>query len=308
MTARALSYFFCALLWLGSVYELILIVIRAFRGSLRELPMIGALLTQPNPADQAAPIAILVIFGWILFEILLHVFRIANEFIATQPFQAAANSSSNSLLELGNVRPNSRAGRRALLFRQGLKSRSLHEAIPGMAALDAATLDGTYAFIRVYVWILPVIGFIGTAWGMSHAIGGFSDALKQTTEVQTLTARLSQLVIPGLANAFSTTILALLAAIIGHFCASVLQTAEQNGLNQLDQACVRILARLPSESETDLAPVVHLLQQLVEKLSQLGESGNQLSSAAVSLTQAAAAMEHSVNQPYHVTITRGDKQ
>ena len=55
---------------------------------------------------------------------------------------------------------------------------SLHDAIPAAAALDAGKLATSYTPLHVYAWILPVLGFIGTASGMASSIGGFSAALQ----------------------------------------------------------------------------------------------------------------------------------
>ena len=49
---------------------------------------------------------------------------------------------------------------------------SLHEAVPAAAALDAGSLAATYSPLNVYAWILPVLGFIGTASGMASASTG----------------------------------------------------------------------------------------------------------------------------------------
>jgi biopolymer transport protein ExbB/TolQ len=296
---------------MGCSYEYILIVIRAFRGGIAETPIVGSLLNQPLLEDRIAPIAILVVFGWVLIEILLHFARVAQEFFAVQAFQSAADIGTQGVQvnEMNKIPANSRAGSRAALFAQHIEPQNLHEAIAGMAALDAGTLDNSYSFIRVYVWILPVIGFIGTAWGMSHAIGGFGDALKGNLDIQSMTARLSQLVIPGLANAFSTTILALIGSIIAHFCASVIQSAEHTILNDLDKACVRLLAK--ATTGANFAPVIVALQQAVDRLGQIarqiniGPASVELSAAAKSLQSAAHEMQQAATAPYNVKVTRG---
>jgi biopolymer transport protein ExbB/TolQ len=307
MIGRFLSYMLCILIWLGCIYQLLLLLIRAARGNIGETPLIGRLLNQPLLADRIAPIAITVILGWILVEVLLHFIRVAREWQAVQFFQTVVAGDA----DLRKVPKNSRAGCRANLFIQRSQSLSLHETVPGMAALDAAALDNAYSFIRVYIWVLPVIGFIGTAWGMSHAIAGFGESLKGNLDVATMTARLSQLVIPGLANAFSTTILALTAAIIGHFCASVLQSAEHSVLSDLDQGCVRLLASVPTEpkASADLSNLAIGVQEAVEAIGRLdlGPAADQLSNAATAMQNAATEMQRAATAPYHVTVRRGDE-
>src|SRR5262249_38062476 len=112
-----------------------------------------------------------------------------------------------------------RALRRLVLIMQ-CKARgeesSLHEGLPAAAAVDASALAASYVPLQVYAWILPVLGFIGTAIGMAHAIGKFSEALRPAAGQIEVTTALSQGVIPGLSTAFETTILALATASI--FC------------------------------------------------------------------------------------------
>ena len=306
MTGRWISYLLCAVLWIGCVYELTLVAIRALRGTIAETPLIGTLLSKSAAADALAPTAIIIVFAWVLVEVFLHFIRVWREHNAALPFVSVSESESRGLplSELRRVPPRSRAGRRAALLVMGMAPEAIREAIPGFAAVDASAVESRYAFIRVYIWILPVIGFIGTAWGMSHAIAGFSDALKETSEIQTLTARLSQLVIPGLANAFSITILALVAAIVAHFCASAIHAGELAVLNRLDEASVRLLAKLPTSSQLDLVPVAVAIEQGVKQLAELRPAAAQLGAAAEALKSSASELVLSARLPYHVSITR----
>lgn len=305
MTGRTISYFLGILLWLGSVFQLLVIAINHMRGSLSGIPVLGPLLNHSLLADRVAPSAILFIFAWIQIELLLHFVRVFSEWRAVQLFRAAADDGA----ELRNVPPNSRAGRRAKLFTESSAPKSLHETVPGAAALDVAALDNAYAMIRVYVWVLPVVGFIGTALGMSHAIGGFGDSLRANLDAGGMTARLSQMVIPGLAGAFSTTILALATAIAAHFCASTLQTAEHAILNELDQACVRLLAKKPTaDTAEDFAALATAVRRAVERVAQLdlGPAASELSRAAQAMQAAALELQRAATAPIHVTVKRGD--
>ena len=75
---------------------------------------------------------------------------------------------------------------------------SLHDAVPAAAALDASKLAASYTPLNVYAWILPVLGFIGTASGMASSIGGFSTALQgRQGQIEALANELGQKVIPG---------------------------------------------------------------------------------------------------------------
>ncbi len=77
-------------------------------------------------------------------------------------------------------------------------------------------LRGSYALSRFMVWAIPIIGFIGTVWGISNGISHFSDAMTATSSVTDVSAMLKEslpLVTHSLATAFDTTLLALLLSV-----------------------------------------------------------------------------------------------
>jgi len=308
---------------------MIMIIVRFFQGKPEETPLFGRLLR--HGSDSFAAIAVLAVLGWLLIESFLHVVRIWRERSAIQQIKGVAPER----LLYSKVSLRSRAGRRTKLAMDHYFSAPeyLHDALPAAAALDAGALESTYSLTKVYVWILPVIGFIGTAWGMSHAIGGFSQALGETKDVTVLADRLGQLVIPGLANAFSITILALGAAIVAHFWVTTVQAADQEALDELDRASVTMLAKIPKGQfgtgiGGNIPPeTLQILQALVEQLRQiaykldlddaaqrLSEAADQISVAANEtrlaaddVGKAAEVLKDSVSMPYHITVTRGNR-
>ena len=319
MRSRRLSYGVAALLWLATVFELALIPIRAFQGALADVPVFGRLLTQPEWADRLPPIAILAVLAWVLIDVLLHVARVSRERWAVQELSAGTESA------LGKIPATLRAGRRAKLVLEHRGSPDyLYEALPAVAAVDAGGFDNAYSLTKAYIWILPVLGFIGTAMGMAHAIGGFSLALGETSEIKVLADRLGQLVIPGLASAFSTTIVALGAAIVGHFCLTNVQAWDAEALDDLDRASIALLAGVPrsaqgSGSGGDVSRVVEGLRRVAEELAQmigkldltepaaqLTRAAGDMHAAAAQVSKASQTLQDSALAPYHVTITRGN--
>jgi len=197
-----------------------------------------------------------------------------------------------------------RAGKRLRIISEALRRGpgSLHEAVPAAAALDAEELENRYVMGRAYVWILPVLGFIGTAWGMSQAIAGFSEGLAagEGQGIQFLADRLAQLVIPNLSNAFFITMLALGASAIGHYCLTKVHWWDSEVLRDLDQSCARVLASWPKPAENLENAVVALAvasQGVVQAAAKLSE-------AAAAMEHAAAAMHATATRPYYITLTR----
>lgn len=77
-------------------------------------------------------------------------------------------------------------------------------------------MRGSYSLPRFMVWAIPIMGFIGTVWGISNGIAHFSDAMTSTSSVTDVSAMLKEnlpLVTNSLATAFDTTLLALLLSI-----------------------------------------------------------------------------------------------
>ena len=317
MTSTKLSYLLAAVLWAASSFELCLTALRAFQGTLSAVPVIGVIFSNGGAADRVVPELVLGVFGWVLLLVFFRCFRVSQEKVAVLQLQAV------SLDALPQIPLRLRAGRRAQLLRDSQETPTLlHESVPALAGLDAGALDNNYSVTKAYIWILPVLGFIGTAWGMSHAISGFSQALKETSDAAVLTARLSQLVIPGLANAFSITMLALGASIVAHFCVTTLQSWDIAVLHDLDQACVTLLAKIPRGNvrsgggelgSSDGTPrIVELLEHMETQLevitNQLDFDGaaSRLSESAADVTEAARSLKASVSAPYHITITRSE--
>lgn len=78
---------------------------------------------------------------------------------------------------------------------------------------DASAVDSSYTVIRALIWTIPILGFIGTVIGLSDAIGSFTDVLNQTgSDAAGIKSKLGP-VVGGLATAFETTLVALVAAV-----------------------------------------------------------------------------------------------
>ena len=88
------------------------------------------------------------------------------------------------------------------------------------------------------VWAIPILGFIGTVWGISNGIAHFSDAMTATNSVTDVSSMLKDnlpLVTNSLATAFDTTLLALLLSVPLMMTMICLEKREEAYLIQLDQ-------------------------------------------------------------------------
>ena len=99
-------------------------------------------------------------------------------------------------------------------------------------------MKGSFALSRFMVWAIPIMGFIGTVWGISNGIAYFSDAMTSTNSVTDVSAMLKEslpLVTSSLATAFDTTLLALLLSIPLMMLMLSLEKNEEAYLLDLDE-------------------------------------------------------------------------
>jgi len=84
------------------------------------------------------------------------------------------------------------------------------------AEIENEHLQNSYSLPRFFVWALPIIGFIGTVWGIGLSISFFSDTMGASQSGASVSTMLQQnipLVTKGLSTAFDTTLLALVLSL-----------------------------------------------------------------------------------------------
>ena len=119
---------------------------------------------------------------------------------------------------------------------------------------DESVMETSFNLIRGLVWAIPILGFIGTVSGLSIAIGGFGRVLTQTEDPSKLIGSL-QGVTGGLATAFETTLLALIAALLVQMAMTFQKKQEEEFLDECTEYCQReVLSRIAhSEPGSDNA-------------------------------------------------------
>lgn len=136
------------------------------------------------------------------------------------------------------------------------------------AEIDYNNVGSSYMSLKVLIWAIPIMGFVGTVLGISLAVGSLSGALSGSEDMSALKDSLQHL-FSGLGTAFNTTLVALLMSMIIKFPMSSLQKSEDGLLNWVDEYCnENLLRRLhdgrasdPTESVADL----NLFRKAVEE-------------------------------------------
>ena len=161
--------------------------------------------------------------------------------------RSICQSWSDSLTQLPAAARSSRLVRRLeeLLQRQVRRgnARQLADDLREVAGRDSDDAHDSLQLVRIIVWAIPMLGFLGTVIGITQTLGGldFSDG---TAAVDRLKS--------GLYVAFDTTALGLVLSVVAIFLQFPVEQAEQNVLSVIDRRSGELLAaHLPDPSADD---------------------------------------------------------
>lgn len=107
--------------------------------------------------------------------------------------------------------------------------------------IDSNRIGGSYTLLKVFLWAIPILGFIGTVQGLSQAVSSLSAG---STDPEALKASINNLT-SGLGVAFDTTLLGLVLSMIMSFPMAAMQKNEEETLTLIDAFCAeKLLPRL----------------------------------------------------------------
>jgi len=110
------------------------------------------------------------------------------------------------------------------------------------SGIDASNVAGSYTILKVFIWAMPILGFIGTVMGVSSAVSGLSATLENAADVSAVTSSMKG-VFGGLGTAFDTTLLALIMSMIVKIPTSAMQKSEDGLVTIADEYCNENLLR-----------------------------------------------------------------
>ncbi len=129
--------------------------------------------------------------------------------------------------------------------------------------IDANRSGGSYSLLKVFLWAIPILGFIGTVQGLSTAVSALS--MGDTGDPESLKASINSLT-GGLGVAFDTTLLGLILSMFMSFPMAAVQKKEDETLTLIDAFCTEKL--LPKLNDSRNAATSELLEQ-AESIPQL---------------------------------------
>lgn len=134
--------------------------------------------------------------------------------------------------------------------------------------MDIYVADSSYKANRLYIWAMPLLGFVGTVFGVSAGIGGFADFLRGEVTSDMIKVQVG-LITEGLAVAFYCTLLGLVTAGIAAFPSLGAEKKEEEILSGIDEYVEdRLLSRMPSNVES-LMPTedIQAMRKGIERMS-----------------------------------------
>lgn len=129
--------------------------------------------------------------------------------------------------------------RKALEFFEGRQNvADVSTLMSSQSAIDGSRIMGSYIIVRAFLWAIPLLGFIGTVVGLSHAISGMS--FSNVEDVSKIVGSINN-VTSGLGTAFDATLLGLVFAVVLNFPLNSLAKHEEEALNDIDAYCNEVL-------------------------------------------------------------------
>lgn len=171
--------------------------------------------------------------------------------------------------------------------------------------IDANRSSGSYSLLKVFLWAIPILGFIGTVMGLSVAVSSL--AMGDTADPEALKASINSLT-GGLGVAFDTTLLGLILSMLMSFPMAAVQKKEDETLTLIDAFCTEKLLPKLNDSRNAasglLVEQADSIPQLVASLARAHETFLiNLNESTRQLKESGAAMKQSLDSNQKVIET-----
>jgi flagellar motor component MotA len=152
------------------------------------------------------------------------------------------------------------------LFEKRNNNAEVSSLLTAQSDIDANRSTGSYILLKVFLWAIPILGFIGTVQGLSIAVGNLD--MNNTADPEAIKGAIGKLT-GGLGIAFDTTLLGLVLSMIMSFPMAAMQKREEETLTLIDAFCTEKL--LPRLNDSDSAASHELLAH-AESLPEFARS------------------------------------
>jgi len=175
-------------------------------------------------------------------------------------------------------------GRRVQWLLQHLETNDparAHELIRHQSDLEVDSAASGYRVVKLLIWAMPILGFIGTVLGISLAVGGFANFLTTTVNIDEISRVTTELgaVASGLSFAFDTTLIGLVGGLTASVISTGVQSREESVLTRLEELGLRLIENTtPGEAKASAtaasfaaAPSEEIEKLMREKTQELSK-------------------------------------
>ena len=160
--------------------------------------------------------------------------------------------------------------------RRSGSAETLDEELKYLADLDAGRAYADYDLVRMFIWAIPILGFLGTVIGIAQAMGNLTPEALEDSLPQ---------VMAGLNVAFDTTKLALALCIVLFFAQFLVSRADNALLAQVDRRVEEELVgrfeRISDGPDGQLAAVRRMIEALIDSTDGLVRRQTELWQASI---------------------------
>lgn len=136
--------------------------------------------------------------------------------------------------------------------------------------MDLFASDASFRANRLFIWAMPLLGFLGTVYGVSYGIGGFAEFLRGDVSAEDIKFQVG-IITQGLAVAFYTTLVGLWTAGGAAFPSMAAERREEQLLGEIDELIEeRLTSRIPSVRKTEFP--VEAIQSMKDDIAQLADA------------------------------------
>jgi biopolymer transport protein ExbB/TolQ len=152
--------------------------------------------------------------------------------------------------------------------------------VKGMETFDMDAIESAYGWVRFLIWLIPILGFIGTVLGIGQAIGGFNVILTGTESFDAMKGSLGGIT-DSLAYAFDSTLVALLQDAFIMFIISMIQKQGDDLLIRLNEVFTDdVLVRIEHSDMPGGGAGLAMTPEGMEVLNRFSESAEKLTALA----------------------------
>ncbi|MFQ6115294.1 MAG: MotA/TolQ/ExbB proton channel family protein, partial [bacterium] len=159
-------------------------------------------------------------------------------------------------------------------------SAEVDDIMTSLSDIDRNIIESSYTGVRFLAGVIPILGFLGTVFGISVAITTFTSILEKASSFEAVKPALNSATY-NLGIAFDTTLLALFFSGLILLINATIQKREEDLLSAVDEYCIDNLVSRIRVVSSDIAELKETIQESTVELITAVESHTNASQASM---------------------------